>query len=67
MEKRIASKDGFLNDGIVSVAVVSGHPASVDTTSVGYLDDSVAPELGTLASALSGSLAGGGQIGKGRL
>ncbi|WP_348266479.1 hypothetical protein P8936_10720 [Edaphobacter paludis] len=60
MEKRIASKDGFLNDGIVSVAVVSGHKASVDTTSMSYLDDSVAPELGTLASALSGSLTGSG-------
>ena len=60
MEKRIASKDSFLNDGIVSVAVVSGHQASVDTTSVSYLDDGVAPELSTLASALSGNLGGGG-------
>jgi hypothetical protein len=58
--KRIVSKDSFLNDGIVSVAVVSGHPASVDTTSVSYLDASVAPDLSTLASALSGSLGGGG-------
>jgi hypothetical protein len=67
MEKHIASKDGFLNDGIVSVAVVSGHRASVDTTSVSYLDDGVAPELSTLANAVSGSLpgGGGGKSGKG--
>ena len=58
--KHIASKDGFLNDGIVSVAVVSGRNASVNTTSVSYLDQSVAPDLSTLASALSGSGGGGG-------
>jgi hypothetical protein len=58
--RRIASKDSFLNDGIVSVAVVSGHPASVDTTSVSYLDDSRAPDVSTLAAALSGNLGGEG-------